>query len=658
MSSFPAITPLNSTIVNKIQDTPKEIFSGNSAFISLTNFYDSPNKSLNYSTYTSFKLENTKQYKNRFPPIITGLSTGHAGNLGTIRRAKIQIKFSSMNDLEAHQSFFKIGNSQLVAWGWSKGNSQNLPSAFNTAKNIILNIEEWHNLIEKYKHEVDFLAGILTNFSIKMGSDASVDVELEISSPSEIPAYLSLNKNKKESTLDSDSSSDSLVKICKALDLDGNVNGLSEETIKENTVNYTGWAKTAVKFVAGRNTQEYIRLGFAIEQICNYQYKANPQVAGLETRIDLGNSVCMAHPNIISVSENVLFPNPNCMGFEDGMNQGTRVIKPTNAKTQPFGPFNSKYLFPEENVDVTVFSNGAPAKQTIKDGYAGKIENIFISTEFLTTAAKGSSTVNDFLQKIVDEVNIAGAGLYNLILRPDFYSKNGKNVFSIVDLNFSSDNKIVLPTINLFPTNTYSRITELDLNVDMPKEIIGEIMLGENSNSMQNIGIKIFQGYKIDTVLINANIKQDGPTNIQTNNAPTTNNDSVWEQAGKFLGALWDVIATKLNTSGPYREKFSGTSPMYGTEDPIFGVYKDVSAVKTFYSKDTSGKILRNALVPVTISLTVSGIAGVTIGTATQFNPSPVPWMTNGFWQITNVEHKVEDSNWTTTIEFKFRVKN
>jgi hypothetical protein len=54
--------------------------------------------------------------------------------------------------------------------------------------------------------------------------------------------------------------------------------------------------------------------------------------------------------------------------------------------------------------------------------------------------------------------------------------------------------------------------------------------------------------------------------------------------------------------------------------------------------------------------MTVLGVAGITIGSACKIEPTPAPWLDDGFWQVTNVEHKVDDAKWETIIEFKYRI--
>jgi len=667
MSSFPSISPLSTGITSKIENTSKVEFGGSKPFITLTNFVNGE-ASINYAGYTAFNLNDTQQYKERFPAIITGLDVGVSGNLGTIRKAKVQVKFASMSQFEANKNFIKVGITQLVSWGWLNNNTQTLPNLTTTAKSIVTNILNWQNLVKKYNHRVDFLAGILTNFTIKMNSDATVDVELELSSPSEIPGFLSLTKTEKGSTLDADSAGDSLSKICKALDLDGTLSGTTEDEIKANSINFSDWTGVTSWKTIGNTGTEYIRLGYALDKICNSKFKVKDDDITLEIAINLENSVAMGHPNMISVSENVVFPNSTTMGFIDGMssmNAGRRQIKATDTPTQRFGPFNmitsgpytnfDGHEFPQQTVTWKVTNDGKTTSHKIEEKRGGYIKNIYISTDFLIDVSKGANTIYDFLQKVIDELNVAGADLYNLIIKPDFTDKNGKEIFTIVDLNLIAD-KIDAPTpLSLFTEN--SSIIELSVNADLPKEIAGQLILGKNNNNtMGKMAQDMFSTPYNDDI-----IRVADATILSTNAEPNViYNPGLWAQAGNFIKALGNVSAALFNTSGPYRIKFANVGDKwYGDYTKVtpyyWGVYKDVSAVQTFYEQHDS-KHGKNALIPVTISMTVLGISGVTIGTAVKFKPSPVPWLDGGFWQVTNVEHKVDDSKWETIIEFKYRV--
>jgi hypothetical protein len=349
-----------------------------------------------------------------------------------------------MNQFKENSEFFIPGATQCLIWGWSNGTMPaDFPDPLDTAKAIVNNTLNYQAQVSKYKQKIDILAGVLVNFSININADATVDTVIELGSPADIPGYLSLKQQNKDSSVDADSNDNNLTNVAKALDLDGTLSTTSKDEIKKHSINYSDWSVTNLidSFDSvGETDQEYIQLGFAINQLCNQAYKIDSKNANsLEFAIDLENSVAMGHPNMISVSEHVVFPNSTTMAFDTTGTtvEGVRILKPITSETQKLGPFNGTHEFPAAGVTTQVPYGGKMVSYKTKDKYAGYIKNIYISTQFLIDTSKGVETINDFLQKIVDELNVAGAGLYNLIVRADASSTKGKDILSIVDLNFN-----------------------------------------------------------------------------------------------------------------------------------------------------------------------------------------------------------------------------
>ena len=676
--SFPVITPFNDTIKSKIETTDKITFSGSKPFIKLSNFIDGKDKekSIFYGSYTQFNLSQAQTNKERFPPIITGLSVGTSGNLGTIRKATINVKFASMAQLAEYKNFLKIGRVQLVTWGWLNNNSILSDTPGATAKEIVMNIVGWQNAVKKTNYNQDFLAGILKNFNLKLNSDATVDVEIDLGSPSDIPAYLSYNSKQKGSSI-TDTKDSGLLDICKALNLDGSKKGLTTSEIEYNSINYNA---TWYNSTPGTTSEAYIKLGFVCNAITRFNTipNANNKKNNLEFGIDLSQSVAMCHESMISCNENFIFPNATTLGFKESTTtEGDRLIKADPDQQIQIGPIN-KYRdgigdsFPA-NSDITIQipvdgkneSITFPFNNSFNSSMCyGMIENVYVRANFLVECAQGCNNVADFVQKIIDELNNAGAGLFSLILKT-FNNKEGKEIFSIIDLNLQTPDTTKIPTLELFNEN--SRIIDVSLNTNLPKEIVGQIVMG-NGNGANNqddtTGLRFFSApIDADEILKVEQIKpktDDGGVNWQAVLAPFGALAAVYKLA-IAAKTTFNSILNALGVAGPDRIKMNNSAAGAGTwlaeAGPLFVIYKDVSALKTIYfGKDTF--VRKDALVPTTLSMTVLGIAGITIGTAVRFNPNPAPWLEGGIWQVTNVEHKIESDKWETIIEFKFRVNN
>jgi hypothetical protein len=237
MSSFPAITPLIARLGEKIENTKKETFIGSKPFIQLTKFANGED-TIGYNSYKKFDLSQIQNYNERFPPIITGLDVGNSGNLGAIRKAKVHIKFASIQQLNEYKDFLLIGNVQMVSWGWINNSTKFARNSDKVAANIVTNIKNWETEIAAYDYDVDMMAGPLVNFDFKINDDATIDCTLELGSPGEIPGFLALNKKEKKSSTEAKTDSDSLVNVYQALNLDGDGTGTDEDEVKANTINF------------------------------------------------------------------------------------------------------------------------------------------------------------------------------------------------------------------------------------------------------------------------------------------------------------------------------------------------------------------------------------------------------------------------------------
>jgi hypothetical protein len=642
MSSFPAISPLIARIGEKIQNTDKETFSGSKPFINLTKFANGT-KSINYGSYTSFNLSQVQNYNERFPPIITGLEVGNSGTLGAIRKSKIHVKFASINQMTEYKDFLLIGNTQMVSWGWINQKTKFTGNTAEIAASIVTNIKNWETQVAAYDYDVDMMAGPLVNFDFKINDDATIDCTLELGSPGEIPGFLALNKKEKKTSTEAKTDSDNLVNVYQALNLDGEGTGTDEDEVKLNTINFKDDKIDKVS-TWGETDNVYVQLGFALNAIVNKFREKSESKTDVQLTLDLEDAIAMAHPNMISVSENIVFPNSDTMGFLDGTaDDNSRVLTPDIANVQKFGPFNGTHEFPQQEVSVSI--GGTPLSITGKK--AGYIKNIYVYTEFLKNSMKGCESVNDFVDKIISELNVAGAGLYNLVRR-EVGNKDGKLVYTIVDLNLAQD-KVNVTKFSIF--TQHSRVTNVNMNCDLPKEIVAMMAIPSDDPAQHddNPGIRMFKKVTPDPIMVLANKIPK----------PKVGKPASGEDSAGFLTKAMNWLSTSwtqaFNLPGENRIKFAKSNKFGDNANPIFGVFKDVSCVKTIYFP--KGYERRHALVPISVSFTILGLSGVTIGSALKLTPSPVPWLQDsGYWQVTSVEHKVDDTKWETTIECKFRV--
>jgi hypothetical protein len=702
MSRFPYITGIKQSIVDQIQNTSKIEAAGEKPFIQFTNFIGGTN-TISYNSYLTYDLNKAVYGANktnqRFPPVITGLSVTAAGSLGSLRKAKVNVRFASSADLELHKKHFHVGNTQLVSWGWLNKNQTFGGNTKEIAVDVVNNIDGYLKNTNKFDNNVDFLAGILTNFNMVVNSDASVNVEFEISSPSELVAYLEIHKQGKTSSVESKTEEKGMVEVIQALDIEGRLIASKDKEIRNYVINLKEDRESTL-MTFGETDDSYIQMGYAINSIVNKFRQTTGGDFGVLVNVDIEESIANCHPNMISVTDNVIFPNKTTMGFKDSVDyDGARVIEIDLNNTQPLGPFNSQRdgigdIFPS---DQSINMNGN-FFQPFKAGY---IKNIYLKTQFLKDIAKGSNTVHEYLEKIVSELNIAGAGIYELVIRESYKKNTGQQIYSIVDLSLETTSKPQIPSLELFRDT--SRLIELRANADLPKELATIMMMGginadtNTTSRNRNMAKDMFKTITPDPILNAVKIRNNtveatltdssadrqqtsvttaaegGTTQTTTTADPKSSNPNfkeIWEGVKRATPGIRIITnpiesASKLVTEakiylkfpGANRVKLCGSKKFGKSGQSYFAVFTDVSCVKTVYFGENYKR--KDALVPISVTMQILGLSGITIGQALELNPSPVPWLnsTLGYWQVTNVEHEVDDTRWTTDVELKFRVK-
>lgn len=676
MSRFPIVNNLEDELVKAITNTDRLKFSGTKVFAALQCFgghNNVPNGIIGNDSYYAFNyMDEINNHKRRIPPLLKSIEVKTAGSLGAIKKAEVTIQFSSMEELKNNRGYLQIGKTQLLVWGWSKDRN-GAPQFKTPSSDLALEaINAAHHLKAVLGKDWDMHAGILTNFEFKLNENLTVDATLELSQPSDIPAFLALANKKKTAHVEKtdDDTSKPFAEAAQAAALDPNNNSGAAYTA---LLNYTINIDDAVfDWTYGNTDSPYIAFGYICKVLAN-KSKVLKMEKGQRMDIDIDNAIAGGRERMISVSEHVIIPCP-------GMPKTKEVPAEINGKTlkglqfdtanETFAPISlgsNVFQFPEPN-DLTKWG------VTLKGNQYGYLSSIFISADFLKEAAKGCETTKDFLEKIIREMNIAGAGLWNLALR-DIEDDEGWMTYTIVDYNLTHDISPP-PVVDLFSKD--STVTNVDLQADLPKEVAGQAMLGsENSGHDESPGTAMFnENPGTDPILGKAQAVDES---FEAANANKNSGEKVQQPDNKgivagLLDAAGDalslvtglvtavvdevkaVFAKMFNAPAECQVKLS-KKPYYadGGSDAHFVVFKEAGQVKNLYFG--KGHAFKNSLLPVKLNFTTLGIGGFVIGKA--MNVNMIPWLdsSKGFWQITDVKHSIDDTKWTTNVEIRFRVK-
>ena len=700
MSRFPFVTGLEKEIINAITNTNKTNFSGTKAFAFLECFMGSrnvPGGIIGNSSYQKFNIShNVNNLVKKIPPMLKSIEVKTTGNMGAIKMASVTIQFSDMDDMAANNGFMFIGKTQSLVWGWAKGRNGkqvNVESGMKTAVKGV-NILKHNEFVTG--NDFDIFTGILTNFDIKINENLTVDVKIELSSPSDIPAFLALSSTN-TSVVDSsdDKKAKATIMAAQAAKIDpASGNEAIYKALKGYTINID---TDIIDWTYGNTDSAYLQLGYVIKTVCN-KGKDTTMNGGMPMDVQINDAVACGRPQMISASENVIIPSALIPKTDDSVpvkfgETTVKTVRLDTANPITFGPINlaEPIQFPTPT-DTTLYDGAV----TLKANQHGHLKHLLISADFLKEAARGMDSNKEFLEKIITELNVAGAGLWNLALRDIENSKGWMN-YTIVDYNLSNENDAI-PTLNLFSEK--STITNIDINADMPKEVAAQAVLGGEAkkekvqSSTHPVGDFLFRTTEPDAVvgavaIVQAKYKSDAAKASSDNSGTITPpietkltlGDAVkigWDKTKAGAGAIIDgakatvgaavdsaafvydiaknAVASMLNAPGELRVKLNAAPYYSGNESAYFVVVKDAGIVKNLYFGDDEEQ-KTDVLLPTKLTFTTLGVGGFVIGKSVKIYE--IPWMTadKGYWQITDIIHRVDDTKWEIDVELRFRVK-
>ena len=651
MNHFPFMAPVSKTIVNAIENLDIEIFSGAMPFVYLHAF----NSSKTIGTETSYAYGSAEMGIYRFPPLITNLEVKPTGTMGVVREGSVTVKFASMSQLNSYQDFFRIGNAKTIAWGWNQNriSGNNMPDfKINDtfSKDFVGDITKWQNWIKGKDYSADVMVGPLINFSLTLNNDASVDVIFTVGSPTELVAYMGSHKTDVESAKASDENNIASYRVASLLnlldkDFIPGAGSNFDTIIRPNLLNYNTAQSTLNKLWKSASTlfNSFTGLGTNYDNVSEEVYMSFWLIAKYALNqgktgkyiFDLEDAVSVAHPNMISNSENVIFLNKT-------MANPIVVANEITLNTGIFQNFDTKLLthsYPASGSLLREFKNsdGVASKNTVPEKYWGKVYNVFFKVSFVQDVIKnnGDGSIYEIVEKLCNEINIASCGLTDLAPQTVSNSK-GIETFTVVDYALVPDAPDTIEELNLFQRGTdNSTITNVSFNCDLPKEIAAMTMLGNKKGT--NAGGASFFATLPDTVL--GTPGPSGYTGKKKTVAPATGTTPVLIDESV-------VLIENDDTDHVHGANNVGTTK---------AIFKNTDLIKTLYFGPDSGHRGNNPLLPIELEITVLGISGIIAGQVLRLPDNTLPFGNSGIFQVKEVNHTVAGNKWETIIKLGFR---
>jgi hypothetical protein len=579
-------------------------------------------------------------------------------------------------------------------------------------------LQTYHKKILESRGNYEIFAGKVTNFQIEV-ENGIYKVMLEISAGNTVTLAIPNNTISDAVKIGAKGEDGKpLTKeeiIRRAIQIDSGLLNLeiSDDDIKTHTFNFV--KPNDSQKDSHISDSKYVSLYFIIKYLGNFIL----QKTGLEgksyeiqfqkvtyNKKEIDCIPCNSRKNIISSSQNVLFP---------GKLPTFKVNHDRNTKTDEI-LFDTKNLRDckinglEFNMDGNInlpklkYNESTKKFETINDGNTitntdttvGNALNVFLYYNDVIEMWRKSTTRADFINGVLKMINDNMYGLTNLVVAP-LHGDNGP--VTIIDRKFSpvfdeTINDIKNDKIYRFKLNSIDSIVKnFTMNLDL-----GNLVAGQS----------VFQTTSIIENILQQNTKTDG--SIDYNNA-ITNVDShnalhqIYQNGDGYYSM--DAIEVEnikiglkdrkaIDAKGKplidaskavnAKEKKKRDADLALGDDPkeVTNPQKDAEAFidskvirfklpsatkneilvlndKDAVMKQLNRKIQKNsqALTSFNVSVTVNGITGISAGEYFRINGVPEIYNQNGVFQVTNVKHNLEtQSGWITTIEAMWLIIN
>ena len=339
------------------------------------------------------------------------------------------------------------------------------------------------------------------------------------------------------------------------------------------------------------------------------------------------------------------------------------------------GNFSIKLAFASGAPTCNILPQLLPFKDNSDGVLKGKIQNIYINTTLIlqnlsnNKDENGEVKLSEFVQSILDSINIALGGVNKLTLIVDEINNNAKIIDETPIKGWpkeESEESALFDVFGYHQNNTSAGfIKEFSLKTEITNNLMAMLTIGATANksvvgedatafSKWNSGLKPIIGQEVS-------YSTDKSSKLPQNQSLTqfvAENTQMISQYSKWVEN--QIILGPDNVSSP---NIGGLSTPFTKIKDNLSNYADI--VKNFISFNTEYN-LRSPLnknkvtatsskgfLPINLSLTMDGLSGIKIYQQIKASTAylPVEYPTALKFLIKGVTNKIDSSGWTTTIE-------
>ena len=643
-------------------------------------------------------------------PIITKVDIDTDGGNNTLKTAKIDIKVFTLKQLEMFELFFlRPAMNVVLEYGLNsdiRSDKYLIDSYLFAQKNHTDYVKKYLEIyshkedayreakvkyletLEKTKGAYDFMAGKVSNFTYSPDVDGTYNINLEISAGNELQLWMPIkqatekNSNKGQSN---DPVIPEYVTFLNKLSAD-----LNHPELKDTFKVKTDWEKEFFNWGISNEKQKdtkyskeaYISFKLILAILNNaILFKANKNQIGYAFYEDEARTLPIipvhSDANIISTTDLFILPGdlPKIDVSAVGKKNIIKLVGKFDDTTKKFiaTTFDGKINGKSFNLNSTTIYDSSGIPQKIVNGKVGNLLNVFFRYDSFVQAYNQSYTQADILNNLLQSMNDNMFGLCSLQFQKESDVQNGSPL-TIIDkkLPIGKPSSTELKTIHRFKIGAEASIVKaFEFNMELSTLMQAQALY--STQLALNKAINNGSGPDVEPLA-----EKDDFASADLSYAPNADGyysiNSIEVKLVKEANAWNTFITTQTNTTGSTVEekqktaaeqikelkevleskcvKFKKTTKDK-TPAPDAYIYLDTSLILKYVKTKTDNS---TALTYLDISLQIDGIAGISCGEYFHIDGVPEIYNRNGYFQVTNVKHSIDDKDWTTTIEAGYRI--
>ncbi len=633
-------------------------------------------------------------------PIITSMELDTDGNNNTLKTAQLQIKVFSLKQLEMFELFFlRPAIKVVIEWGFNtdiknKSNKYIIDSKLFAKKKFTDYIDEYIKIfshkenaylkaksaylqtISDTNYDYDYMAGMVTNYTFSPQEDGTYDIMLEVSAGNELQLWMPV-KQAKENAKGKKSSNDAAVTGFQSwvnkIAADLNEEPIAKEiTEKDDKNEFFNWGVINEKQEDSKFSKDaYISFRLIMKIISKLSvYKESEKNLKIVYTLD-GKDVIpvTSSPYIISTTKDFILPGQlPSIEVGTGADEKDKIVvktdKPINAPINgySFNISNQK----NTNIELNSKIDEIPQSYSVSSN-CGNLLNVFFKWDTFVRFYSQAYAQADIVNALLGLINENMFGLCNLEIGKPEDVPSSSSTNTIIDKKLQTTVQQSSEPIYRFKIGALGSIVK-EFTFDMELDALAQ---SQALYSQQ---------------LIIDNLKNDVTASTETNtsksykqanNYRTPNRDGYYSINALEIklaqdAELWNKqISEKLGVGVQEEEgdgqkekknmnevlsqnfvKFKSTKGSASSDNNL--IYTDPGLIQSTIGKTPKGT---TALTFLEITLAIDGIAGLSAGEYFLIDGVPEIYNKNGYFQITNVKHGLDENGWKTTIVAGYRIE-